>query len=235
MTDRLAPLDGPPTWVPPHVAIMDAAVAADRLVPLGDERLDAMLAGGLRATELCGVYADLPVGLPGVRRVIASWIRRCAVRTGPVLYFGLTTAAAEARDAALSPLAAGGTAQVVAPEWRPRSMPEITHLAQLYADAEGLRLVVIDQLDAIIPDNPYAAGWEHESQITRDLKALARWVATPVIVTCTAVAPTRGRPRDLRPLPIDPLVAAADVLLLTNGRHNTEPIKNRNGVTQLHW
>jgi hypothetical protein len=243
-------------WVSPAQAIRLAAADADGLVPLGDERLDEMLAGGLRAGELCGLYAEVELGLGAVRRVLPPIVGHCARQVGPVLYFALTPVAAEVRDRTVHRMGEHGEA-VLTPPARRHSIEELADRTGYYTDRGLVELVVVDQLDAIAPDVPDADGWEHEAQITRDLKALARSIWTPILVTCAEYIyagsdrqyqfrrkftgrdpyPYRDDSPDrppVRPLPADPLVAAADILLQTNGRQ-VDMIKNRHGATHLNW
>jgi len=216
-------------WVSPSQAVRYAAAAADELVPLGDERLDEMLAGGFRGGELCGLYADPAAGMLAVRRTLWHLVRNCTTMTGPVLHFALTTAAAEARAKIADQLEPGS---VLAPPAGGHTVAELLDRAESYQRAEPC-LVLVDQLDAVRPADPEAPQWEHEAQVTRDLKALARTLDLPVLLTCTPVLPTDAGPRDTRPLPLDRLVENADVLLRTNGRL-TEVVKNRHGLTRLH-
>jgi hypothetical protein len=237
-------------WVSPTQAIRLAAADVDGLVPLGDERLDEMLAGGLRAGELCGLYAEVELGLGAVRRVLPPIVGHCARQVGPVLYFALTPVAAEVRDRTVHRMGAHSTA-VLTPPARRYSIEELEDRASYHTDRNPVRLVVVDQLDAIDPDVPDADGWEHEAQITRDLKALARSIRTPILVTCTEYIYAGSDRQDqfqrkfsrrdphlddssIRPLPTDPLVAAADILLQTNSRY-IDMIKNRHGMTHLNW
>jgi hypothetical protein len=204
-------------WVSPAQAVRYAAAAADELVPLGDERLDEMLAGGFRGGELCGLFGDLLE----VRRTLWHLVRNCVTMTGPVLHFALTTAAAEARTAIAAPL--GG--MVLTPPVRGHTVADLLDRAEQHARDE-ICLVVVDQLDAVRPASPEAPAWEHEAQVTRDLKALARTLDLPVLVTC---APAAGADRSL---PIDRMIENADILLRTSGRL-TSVVKNRHGLTQL--
>jgi hypothetical protein len=226
-------------WVSPRQAVRLSAADADGLVPLGDERLDEMLAGGLRAGELCGLYADVDIGLGGVRRVLAPIISHCATRVGPVLYFALTPAAAGVRDKIVGHLGSDHARAVLAAPARRHSIEEMEDRAGYYADRNPFCLILIDQLDAIDPDTPDADGWEQEAQITRDLKAFARSARAPILVTCTEwIYPGSARryrhAAPARALPTDPLVAAADILLQTNGRY-IDMVKNRHGTTHLYW
>lgn len=214
-------------------------------MPLGDERLDEMLAGGLRPGELCGLYANLEVGLGGVRRVLARIVGHCATRVGPVLYFALTPAAGEVRRQVAGQVAGqvgpGANEVVLAPPVRSYTVESLEDRAGSFAERHPFRLIVVDQLDAVAPDDRHSEGWEHEAQVVRSLKALARSMHAPVLTTCTewvypAAQPLRrpARSSTQRSLPTDPLVAAADVLIQTNGRY-AEMVKNRHGMTRLHW
>lgn len=205
-------------WVSPAQAVRYAAAAADELVPLGDERLDALLAGGFRGGELCGLYGELL----GVRRTLWYLVRNCVTMTGPVLHFALNSAAAEARAAIAGQL---GEA-VLAPPAGGRTVAELLDRAEAYGREEPC-LLVVDQLDAVRPEHPEAPEWEHDAQVTRDLKALARTLDLPVLVTCTPATDAGDRP-----LPIDRMVENADILLRTTGRL-TEVVKNRHGHTRL--
>jgi hypothetical protein len=214
----------------------------DEPVPLGDERLDEMLAGGLRPGELCGLYANLEVGLGGVRRVLARIVRHCTTGgSAPVLYFALTPAAGEARRQIPGHLGPRAGEAVLAPPVRSYTVESLEDRAGSFAERHPFRLIVVDPLDAVAPDDGHGEGWEHEAQVVRSLKALARSVQTPVLTTCTewvypaARPPQRpARSSTQRSLPTDPLVAAADVLIQTNGRY-AEMVKNRHGMTRLHW
>ena len=214
-------------WVAPSQAVRYAAAAADELVPLGDERLDEMLAGGFRAGELCGLYGDRAAGMLGVRRVMWYLVRNCVTMTGPVLHIALNSAAAEARSKIAEQLGPS----VLTPPAVGHTVAELRARAESYQRDEPC-LLLVDQLDAVRADEPEAPQEEQDAQVTRDLKALARTLDLPVLVTCTPVLPTEDEPHDTRPLPVDHLVANADVLLRTNGRL-TEVVKNRHGLTRL--
>jgi hypothetical protein len=210
-------------------------------VPLGDERLDEMLAGGLRPGELCGLYANLEVGLGGVRRVLARIVGHCVSQIGPALYFALTPAAAEARRQIVSQLGPRTDETVLAPAVRSYTVESLEDRAGSIGERYPFRIIVVDQLDAVAPDDRQADYWEHEAQVVRSLKALARSMQTPVLTTCTEWVYPGSHPqhRDRRSstdrsLPTDALVAAADILLQTNGRY-VEVVKNRHGATRLHW
>jgi hypothetical protein len=171
-------------------------IPEDEPVPLGDERLDEMLAGGLRPGELCGLYANLEVGLGGVRRVLAGIVGHCATRVGPVLYFALTPAAGEARRHIAGQVGARAGEAVLVPPIRSYTVESIEERARSFAERRAFRLLVVDQLDAVALDDRNGEGWEHEAQVVRSLKALARSVDTPVLTTCTEwVYPAAQPPR----------------------------------------
>lgn len=230
--------------MPPARAIIDSTAAAEGRVPLGDERLDDMLAGGLRAGELCGFYGTAEAGVGGVRRHLPDIVCHCARYTGAVFYVPLVDSATGALRESQRRLEAIKTAHPVrALATRPRDMDSITDQAHYYAGRDEIRLIVIDPFEAITPARQDVDAWENTAQVTRDVKALARAVGpigVPVILACTTwTSPGSGRRGSSlggggRALPADPLVAAADILLRTNGRY-PEMVKNRHGRTQLHW
>lgn len=236
-------------WVPPVRAIMDSTAAADGLVPLGDDRLDEMLAGGLRVGELCVYYATAEVGVGGVRRRLPDIVCHCATTTGAVFYVPLVEVATGAVGEAQRRLekAKAFPVRVLAPP-RQRSVEDIAEQADYYAERDDFRLMVIDPFDAILADpvsaeadpdaDPEEEGEEPQAaQVSRELKGLARSLNLPVVLACaTWTGRRRGPYRSSagRDLPADPLVAAADVMIRTNGRY-PEIRKNRHGPIELPW
>lgn len=210
-----------------------AAAAADGLVPIGDDRLDKMMAGGFRAGELCGLYGEFDTDIDEVRRVLWYIVRNSSIVAGPVLYFALNSAAEAARLKIAAHLGEAAKSRIVTPAVRNYNTSELREQAELYA-RESPILMVVDQLDAVSPLYFDSSQWDHEAQVTRDLKLLSRILALPILTICTPVmpdGPTRRR-HDHRALPLDRLVENADILLRTNGRL-TNMVKNRHGITNL--
>lgn len=224
-------------WQSPERAIVNAAASADNLVPLGDERLDEMLAGGLRRGEMSTLYADASVGMEGVRRILWFIVRNCAGEVGPVIYLALTPASGEARRAVLDSLPINVKVEVILPRCRRYSMDEIQYRVQSEKRAEPA-LLIIDEFSAVEPQVWNAPDWETRAQVSRDIKRLAAVADIPIIVTCPSAlagGPSEARVRrDFRALPPDELYCDSDYLFRTNGRY-AYLIKNRHGPTDLNW
>ena len=210
-----------------------------------------MLAGGLRKGELCVFYGTVEAGVGGVRRHLPDVVGHCARYTGAVLYVPLIEVATGALREVQRRLDKAKAYPIRALGTRLRDMEDIAEQADRYAQRDDIRLMVIDPFEAIIPDrtpdqaDPDADPEDEETaeaeaaQVSRDLKALARSIHAPIVLTCvTWTGRKRGYRHNLpdhgRELPADPLVAAADVMLRTNGRY-PEMVKNRHGLTQLAW
>jgi len=244
---------GPGGWVPPDVALARATAEAEGRVALVDERIDAMLAGGIRAGDLCGVFGEINPGLIAARRVLSVVAVNCAMTSGPVMWLALNSAAEEARGHALAGLR-GPAASVYAPPIRAQTVEDIEQTIGDYADHRGhdLRLVVIDPLEALAAatrdeynersednwDDDGTEGWtldDVELRVAERLKVAARRFEVAMLVACVARGRRRGERADQRVLPPEGVHRNADVVLRVSGRGIATMVKNRHGPAQLDY